>query len=108
MALKSLGKVAVAASGTPVRLTVNQSTPGDRVGCQTIIVSALAANTGAVYLGKGASFARSTGTDCMMQIAKGTIVQVGSIEAPAGLNAADYYLDADTNGDSAYVSVIEQ
>lgn len=107
MGLRSLGKITVAASGTPVRLTVNESDPTARIGCQAIVINSLAGNTGSVYLGTS-GFARSTGTGCMLIVAKGTTQQVGSQMAPAGLNAADYYLDADTNSDAAIVSVIEQ
>lgn len=108
MALKSLGKVTVTTAGTPVRCTVNESVPGARVGLQTISVFALAGNSGTnIYLGT-ATMNKSTLAGVYAIIPKGAVISGSIIMAPAGLNAADLYLDADTSADAALVSGTEQ
>ena len=108
MALRSFGKVTVSTAGTPIRVTTNESTPTDRVGVQSLTVQALAGNTGTnIYVGSS-TMNKSTLAGVYLIVAKGaTGVSVINL-APAGINANEVYLDADTSGDSALVSATEQ
>lgn len=113
MALKSLGKVTVTTGGTPVRATVNESVPAARVPAQSFLVEANPANTGKIYVGAlGMSRTTLAGVHGVVGIptATGTIPSyTASIPlAPAGFNMADFYIDADVNGESALVSLTEQ
>ncbi len=108
MALKGFGKITVTTSNTPVRVTVHETTPSKRVGLQSISVFALAGNSGAnIYLGSSTmNFSTFVGVYAI--VPKGAVISSGIEQAPAGLNAADLYLCADTDGDSALVSGTEQ
>jgi len=108
MAFRSFKLITVTTATTPVRVTVNESVPAARVGVQTINVYALAGNSGAnIYLGSSTA-AVTDGTGIYAAIPKGTSQQFTIVNSPAGFNAADLYLVADTNGDKAIVSAIEQ
>lgn len=108
MALRSFGKVTVTTAATPVRVTANESTPSARVGVQSITVQALSGNSGTnIYVGSSA-MNTTTLAGVYAIVAKGAAASAGIINAPAGLNAAEIYLCADTNGDAALVSATEQ
>lgn len=108
MALKSLALVTVAAAGTPVRSTINETVPAARYGVQSFTVFALAANSGAnIYVGNSV-MVKATGVGVYAIVPKGGAGSVIISESPAGFNMADIYLDADTNGDKALVSCTEQ
>jgi hypothetical protein len=107
MALKSLGKVVVTTAGTLVRLTMNETAPAARYGCQALYIRGLAGNTGDVYIGTSV-MVRSTLVGVYAIVPKGTSLTIDCSNAPAGFNAAELYLDADTNSDSALVSVVQQ
>lgn len=111
--VKSLGYVTVTAAGTPVRATVNQPDPALRIGAQAVLFQALPGNAGIVYVGLGGT---------TMDPTTGTGI-VGIVPAPAdptsgpfpsvvisipvmaaGLNVADFYLDASGNGNGVLVS----
>lgn len=108
MALRSFGKITIAVPGTKVRATVNETTPATRVGVQSLSIYAPASNTGDVYVGIGASFSTSTYAGLIGIIPKGTWWSSVVNLAPAGLNAADYYLDAANGADVALVVATEQ
>lgn len=108
MAIKSFGKVAVASAGTPVRCTLNESDPTARYAVQSISVQALAGNTGTnIYVGS-ASMNKSTGVGVYVAVPKGNQVDISIDLAPAGINANEVYIDADTTNDAAYISATEQ
>lgn len=108
MALHSFGKVTVATAGTPVRVTSNESVPSARYGVQSLTVQALAGNSGTnIYVGNS-TMNKSTLAGVYAIVPKGSSSYVVIIEAPAGINANEIYLDADTNGDSALVAGTEQ
>ena len=108
MALKSLGKVTVTTTGTPVRATVNQSSPTARLGVQSISVQALAGNSGTnIYVGSS-SMNRSTLAGVYCIVPKGSLVPMTIQNAPAGINANEIFIDADTDGDAALISATEQ
>ena len=108
MALKSLGKVTVTTAGTPVRATLNESTPTARYAVQSLSVQALAGNSGTnIYVGNSA-MNKSTLAGVFAIVPKGSTASAVIIQAPAGILANEIYLDADTNGDAALVSATEQ
>lgn len=108
MAARAFGKVIVTTAGTPVRATINESTPSARVGLQSFTVFALAANTGTnIYVGSSA-MNKTTLAGVYAIIPKGTNVSFTINLAPVGYNLADFYLDCDTSGDACLVSGTEQ
>lgn len=108
MALRSFGKVTVAVAGTKVRATINETTPATRVGLQSISVYAPSGNTGDVYIGIGSTYSRTTWIGVVGVVPKGTW-WTGVINlSPAGVNAADYYIDADNANDVCLVVGTEQ
>lgn len=108
MALKSLGKVTVTTAGTPVRATINESTPANRYAVQSFSVFALAGNSGAnIYAGSSA-MNKTTLAGVYAIIPKGAAGSAVIVQAPAGINLNEIYIDADTNGDACLVSATEQ
>jgi len=109
---RSLGYVEVPTSGTPVKVTVNRADPDARVPTHAILFQQKAGNTGKIYVLQSADSVFSTGvgllavlaipTTNMLPSASGTITY-----APSGLNANDFWVDADVNGEEVLVSVIE-
>lgn len=114
---KSLGQITITTSGTPVRMTSNETDANLRVACQTIFVQQTASNTGSLYFCASATADISTGSGVLAIIPAPTLnsssvaislpcAVVTVPDAPAALNAANYYLDADEDGDIALVSVV--
>ena len=111
MAWKSLGAVTVPVPGVRQRLTANQAVPANRVGYEAILIQAIStgqqvANVGRIYI-----YDVQAGGAPMAVLAIPTANTIPSASAtvpaaPGGLNAADYWLDADSPGDGAYVSYI--
>lgn len=106
MALQPLGSKTVAAAGTPEQLTTT------REGCQSILIQALPTNTGKVWIGTSAI---NTGTFAgvlyMLPTPSGSDLPSVSFSiplAPAGLNAADLWLDVDVSGDGVIVTIATQ
>jgi len=109
-------------AGTPVRVTANRTTPAARLVCHTLFIQQLAANTGKIYVmtvsneTAQAQFNKTTGVGVVAIIPAPTLVAgVGTILpwvaitipfAPGGLDASNFFLDADVNGDDALVSAI--
>lgn len=106
MALQALGKVAVTTAATRERLTKGLSSPTARLGCTKVTIQASAGNTGSVTVGDSTVVA-STGVGAYIVLAKGESHTFGTEMAPEGLNAADFWLDVGTNGDSvvAYLTI---
>lgn len=104
MALLSLGKVSVSTAATPVRCTINQTTPSARLGVQSLSVFAAAGNTGAnIYVGSSA-MVPSTLVGVYAIVPKGSVISLGVGFSPAGVNANEVYLCSDTDNDYALVS----
>ncbi len=106
MAVTPLGKVTVTTAGTPVRVT------STRTGAQAILVQAVSTNTGKIYVGNS-SLNKSTLAGVYFVIPAASASDIPSFEfsiplSPAGLNAADIYLDADNNGEAAIVTITAQ
>ncbi len=110
MAVRSLGLV-TATAATPVRLTANETDPLARVAAHSIVVQAWHNNSGLVYVGDRSTMVRATGVGVLevLQIpVAGAHLKfmVTNINAPAGFNAADLWLDVDVNDDGVLVQVI--
>jgi hypothetical protein len=112
MALKTFGKVVVTTAGTPERVTKNEATPAARVGAQSVFIQAWHANLGKVFIGvSGMNKGTGAGVIATLPIPTTNIHPSFSgaiVEAPAGLNLADLFLDVDTSGEAAIVSYSEQ
>lgn len=98
-----LGKVAVTTAGTPKQVAATQ-TP-----CSRITFSVLSGNTGKTYVGvKGLT--HSSGVGVIRELAAaatGAVDDQLTIESQDGsnrLNAADYWIDAATDGEALYVT----
>lgn len=110
--IASLGYVTVTAAGTPVRATANQPDPTQRMAAQSIIFQARPGNAGAVYIGF-AGMNKSTGEGVLGVVPAPTDPTSGPYPSwsasvplvPAGLNAAEFYVDADQNNDSVIVAI---
>lgn len=108
MAIGSAGKVTVTSAGTPVRATINESTPTARLGVQSFTVFAPSGNTGTnIYVGSSA-MNKTTYVGVYAIIAKGGSASFSIINAPAGLNLNEIFIDADTSADVALVSYVVQ
>ena len=108
MAIGSAGKVTVTSAGTPVRATTNESTPTARLGVQSFTVFAPSGNTGTnIYVGNS-SMNKTTYAGVYAIIAKGGSASFSILNAPAGLNLNEIFIDADTSADVALVSYVVQ
>jgi hypothetical protein len=112
----SLGLVFVVTPGTLVRATVNRDDPTQRLPTQAISFEALPANAGIVYYGLKGFTRGTTGV-----LGKGQLgflpkpasaltgpFTTGQVSCPviaAGLNAADFWIDADNAGDGVQVTI---
>lgn len=117
MSFKSIGPyVTVVTAGTPVRCTSGTAEPARRVPCHTLFIQQHPTNTGKLYLLDRSDGNKTTGLGVVATIPAPTLsggvavilpwVAYTIPYAPAGCNAADYYLDADVSGDKATVSTI--
>lgn len=108
MAIGSAGKITVTSAGTPVRATTNESTPTARLGVQSFTVFAPAGNTGTnIYVG-AAGFSKSTYSGLYGIVAKGGSASFTILNAPAGINLNEIFIDADTSNDVALISYVIQ
>lgn len=110
----ALGLVTVAASGTPVSVLQNFSgldTDAEvrsgalmgRLAAKGIFVQAKSDNAGIVYLGtRGMDI--STGDGVIAELAAGAAITIHSSESMNLFNLLDFFLDAATNDDAAYVT----
>jgi hypothetical protein len=112
----SLGKVTVAAAGTPVIATTNETDPTKRFACQTVFFQQLESNTGKLYICDRATANKTTLVGVLAVIPAPTVTgqvatvlpwaQVSVPSAPAALNAAEFWIDADVSSESALVSAV--
>ena len=108
----SLGKLTVAAAGTVVRLTTNQTDPTARLSVHSILIQAWPTNGGKVYILSSPTGDRTTGVDVLAILAVPATNIIPSASAtvtyaPAAINAASYWIDADENGDAVLASFIQ-
>lgn len=111
MAVHSLGIIKVTTPGTRVRLTSGQTDPSKRIGAKSIMVVTKEGNVGKVYVGdssvsKDTAGTTGLGTFCVLLAPTATELHSFSAtidSAPAALNVADWYIDADTANDGVRV-----
>jgi hypothetical protein len=105
MIIVPLGKIVSVTPGTPVRVTATP-TP-----CYGIVVVPLTGNAGNTYFGV-ATLVKATGVGVIKTFTKPATTGVNDtliVTAPEGnlMNAADYYVDADTAGDGFLFSYVQ-
>lgn len=110
--LKSRGKITVAVSGTPARLTANETTPSARLSVHGFMVQALPGNTGKIYVmdrsnGVIATLVGVVGIIAAPATGSIPVFSVGFSGMPNPLNLADYYFDVETNTEGVLVSTLE-
>lgn len=110
MAIHSLGKVTVAASGTPQRLTANQSDPTARYACKSFLVQTWHDNTDLVYIGTS-DIDRSTGVgvEAILPVPTSNTLPTFSAthdDAPAAFDLSQIWVDVDTSGEAVIVSAV--
>jgi hypothetical protein len=110
MALESLGRVAVATSGIPQRLTANRADPTARYPCNAFMVQTWHANTGKVFVGTaGINISTGVGVDAVIPIPTVNTLPTFSAShqyAPAAFNLAEVYVDVEVDGESVIVSAV--
>lgn len=116
---KALGKITVTTPGTAVPITgnlANHADPGFRVAAQSIVFEVLPGNTGLVYIQQGGGADDRTNLTRTLAIlpAPASATQgpfasytISLPVAPAGFNAADYYIDAANANQGVLVSIIQ-
>ena len=110
----SLGFVTVPNPGTPVSVTVNgddpAANPGNLTHVQSIIIEALAGNTGKVYVGNSPTFNKTTGVGVIgIIVAPSSVLPSWAAASPGGQNAIalnQIYIDTDNPGEGALVSAM--
>ena len=108
--IQALGKVTVVIPGTPVRVTAGQTDPAKRLSVHALLVQALSANTGKIYIGD-ATLNKTTlvGVYAVLPIPTiNTLPTFGATLtlAPAGIQIQDLYLDAEVGGEGVLVTVL--
>ena len=110
--IRSLGLVITPTSGTPVRATFNAADPTKRQPAQSLKFTARKGNTGLVFIGlKG--MVKSTGVNVVgiVGIPPATgdwpELEFAMPVIPNGLEASDFYVDADVNNDGVYVALLQ-
>lgn len=104
--LQSLGKITVPNPGTPVPVVV----AAHGYFCNSILFETWPGNVGKVYIGISSGMKSSTGVDlvAILPIPVGGLLFSYSAtipSAPGGIDAAQFWVDADSANDSVLVSV---
>ena len=115
MAQTSLGLVAPTGGNTFQRATINAAVPSARLGVQSIQFQVRPANTGLIYIGTS-DINVTTGVGVLAVLPAPTSATNGAfasasfteVNAPAGLNAADFYVWSVVSADGVYVSYTVQ
>lgn len=102
--VKSLGKIAPTAGGTPVRCTTDET-----IRASEIIVSQIAGTTGKTCFGRQ-GLNRTTLAGVIKQfIAPGASGFLDTLEVEAdgnGLRLSDYWVDADNNNEGVLIAYV--
>lgn len=112
MADAPLGKLVVAAAGTAVRLTANQSDPAGVLAAHSYMVEALPTNAGPVYVASSSPVDRVNLTNVIAIIPPPATNIYPAFSATDTIqmnafNMADRWIDADVNGDGVLASYIQ-
>ena len=110
MAWHSLGNVTVTTAGTPVRITINESSSTARLQCHAIMVEQIPGNSGRIIIGlSNLNSTTYVGALAILAIPTTNTLpscNVGIGDAPNAFNAADYFIDATVSGEGALVSYL--
>ncbi len=112
MAAKSFGRITVASPDTAIQATVNESVPSTRFSVHSLMFERDDPNdTGLVYIGTSASMNRTTlvGVVAILAVPTDNFLPVFTVtitHMPDGINANEYFIDADVAGDSVLISAI--
>ena len=112
MAIRSLGRVTVTTSGTPVRATLNETVPTARYPVHAMLFQRDdSSESGNVYIGTSVDMNIVTMVGVIAVLAVPTANILASFSATitlaaAGLNLQNYFIDADNNGEGCIVSSI--
>ena len=110
--LRGLGKITVPVAGTPVRCSSTQTIvpSGDSFPVHSVLIQALTANSGKVYIGdRNMVVATLANVIAVLAIPSGGAIPSFSVAltlAPNAINLADLFLDVDVNGEGALVSIL--
>ena len=109
--LVSFGKIAVAAAGTPVRATENQTDPALPYFCHAVMVEVDPSNTGKVWVGTSSSMDTATFADVVAILAAPSVNTLPTFSytisyAINAINLGDLWIDVDTNGEGVVISAI--
>lgn len=108
--LQTLGRVLITTPGTPVRATANEADPAARFTCHGLLIQALPANTGRIYIGKaGMNKASHAGLHAILAIPTSNILPTFSVAltlAPAAVSVHDIFLDADVANDGVIITTL--
>ena len=108
--LRSLGRVIVTAHDVPVRLTVNEADPTQRLECHAFMVEALSDNTGKVYVGSETMNTETlAGVYAVLSVPSANTIPSFSATisyAINPLNVAEVFLASDNDGEGALVSAM--
>jgi hypothetical protein len=109
--IDSLGKVTVAAAGTPVRITNNEVDPVKSVRAHSFLIQVLPTNTGKIYIGK-ASMNKVTLAGVFVVLGLPSSVAIPSFSAtlsyaPAAFELIKIFIDADVDDDGALVTFVQ-
>lgn len=110
--IRSLGRVTVATSGTPVRATDNETDPAERYPVHSMLFERdNTGETGLVYIldREDAVIATRVGVVAILAVPTSNILPSFSATityAPSGLNLENYWVDADNDGEGCVVSAI--
>lgn len=112
MAIRSLGRVTVVTSGTPVRATFNEVVEDTRYPIHAMLFQRdVTSETGLVYIlaNEDAVIATRVGVIAILAIPTSNILPSFSATitlAAAGLDLRNYFIDADNDGEGCIVSAI--
>ena len=109
--------VTVTTSGVPVRATSAEADASARRACQTVFIQQRPANTGVLYVCDRSDADITTGLGVLAQIPAPVLnadsiatslpcAVVSAPDAPAPFDAAEFWIDADNDGDVALVSIV--
>lgn len=105
-----LGKVTIAASGTPMpiltNLTYKRTGAGGAIKVQQIRVSAPSANAGDIYLVfNNAPYASNNGQGVILRVSKGTTETLAAMAQNNPFQPDEFSLDG-TTGDGAFITLV--
>lgn len=112
MSVRSLGKIAVTAAGTPEAATKNETNPTRRLICHSFLAEALPTNTGKVYVGRLGQLNKTTlaGVYAILPIPTTNVLPSFSVTLNTAYDSFDMSqvgIDADVNGEGVLVSIVQ-